>query len=102
MVQSNAPAEIYQYFTSCSSRLTRRFGGVCTCAATAASPRCTACPIAFDWSDFHLHRFVIRGKEHGVTAWAGLICSSPHGVSGCLPAARDPVLRIITFMLCRA
>ena len=23
--------------------------------------------IAFDWSDFHLHRFVIRGKEYGVS-----------------------------------
>ena len=21
--------------------------------------------IAFDWSDFHLHRFLIRGKEYG-------------------------------------
>ncbi len=24
-------------------------------------------PLAFDWSDFHLHRFVIRGKEYGVS-----------------------------------
>jgi hypothetical protein len=23
--------------------------------------------IVFDWSDFHLHRFVIRGKEYGVS-----------------------------------
>ena len=23
--------------------------------------------IAFDWSDFHLHRFVIRGKEYGLS-----------------------------------
>jgi len=23
--------------------------------------------IAFDWSDFHLHRFLIRGKEYGVS-----------------------------------
>jgi Plasmid pRiA4b ORF-3-like protein len=23
--------------------------------------------IAFDWSDFHLHRFVIRGQEYGVS-----------------------------------
>ena len=23
--------------------------------------------IAFDWSDFHLHRFVIRDKEYGVS-----------------------------------
>src|SRR5258708_13509989 len=23
--------------------------------------------IALDWSDFHLHRFVIRGKEYGVS-----------------------------------
>jgi Plasmid pRiA4b ORF-3-like protein len=23
--------------------------------------------IAFDWSDFHLHRFVIRGKEYGIS-----------------------------------
>src|SRR3954451_21898458 len=23
--------------------------------------------IGFDWSDFHLHRFVIRGKEYGVS-----------------------------------
>jgi hypothetical protein len=29
--------------TSCSSRLTHLFGGVCTRAATAASPRCTRC-----------------------------------------------------------
>src|ERR1700730_148438 len=29
--------------TSCSSRLTRPFGGVCTCAATVASPRYTSC-----------------------------------------------------------
>jgi NAD(P)-dependent dehydrogenase (short-subunit alcohol dehydrogenase family) len=29
--------------TSCSSRLTRPFGGVCTSAATAASPRYTRC-----------------------------------------------------------
>src|SRR5260370_39678745 len=29
--------------TFCSSRLTHPFGGVCTCAVTAASPRCTSC-----------------------------------------------------------
>jgi hypothetical protein len=27
--------------------------------------------IAFDWSDFHLHRFVIRGKEHGLSRIGG-------------------------------
>jgi len=27
--------------------------------------------IAFDWSDFHLHRFVIRGKAYGVSRLGG-------------------------------
>ena len=27
--------------------------------------------IAFDWSDFHLHRFVIRGKEYGLSRIGG-------------------------------
>ena len=26
--------------------------------------------IAFDWSDFHLHRFLIRGKAYGIAGWA--------------------------------
>jgi hypothetical protein len=27
--------------------------------------------IAFDWSDFHLHRFVIRGEAYGVSRLGG-------------------------------
>ena len=27
--------------------------------------------IAFDWSDFHLHRFLIRGKAYGISRLGG-------------------------------
>src|SRR5260221_4195450 len=38
--------------------------------------------IAFDWSDFHLHRFVIRGKEYGVSRM------------GCTTFTTDELLRL--------
>src|SRR5262245_66114790 len=35
-----------------------------------------AIQIAFGWSDFHLHRFRIHGRDHGVTPVGGLSFSS--------------------------
>jgi hypothetical protein len=38
--------------------------------------------IAFHWSDFHLHRFLIRGKEYGISRAGGTgFSTDPHQVS---------------------
>src|SRR5208337_3391554 len=66
MVHPNAPVEIYQLhilLLQINPPIWRRLH---TCPATAATPRAHLLQIAFDWSDFHLHRLVIRGKEYGV------------------------------------
>jgi len=58
--------------TSCSFISTRLSGGAYTCAAIPASPCCTSfSQIAFDWSDFYLHRFLIRGKAYGMSRLGG-------------------------------
>src|SRR5258708_38450962 len=67
MVQSNAPAEIYQSHILLLQinppiwRLlhVRRDSSLATLHELLQ--------IAFDWSDCHLHRFVIRGKEYGLS-----------------------------------
>jgi Plasmid pRiA4b ORF-3-like protein len=33
-----------------------------------------ALQIAFDWSDEHLHRFRIHGKDYGIPQWGGMGC----------------------------
>jgi hypothetical protein len=35
-----------------------------------------ALQIAFDWSDEHLHRFRIHGKDYGIPQWGGSDASS--------------------------
>lgn len=39
--------------------------------------------IAFDWSDFHLHRFLIHGKEYGIGR-SGCTCFSTDAKAVCL------------------
>ena len=66
MVHPNAPVEIYQLhilLLQINPPIWRRLHvpsdiSIATCTDLLQ--------IAFDWSDFHLHRFVIRGKEYGV------------------------------------
>ncbi len=37
--------------------------------------------IAFSWSDFHLHRFLIHGKQYGISSRGGLsFRDDPHRV----------------------
>ena len=63
MVQPNAPAAIYQLhilLLQINPPIWRRLRvhGDSSIAALH-----DLLQIVFDWSDFHLHRFVIRGKE---------------------------------------
>jgi hypothetical protein len=40
--------------------------------------------IAFDWSDEHLHQFLIRGKPYGICKPGGIsFCDNPHQVRLC-------------------
>ena len=39
--------------------------------------------IAFDWSDFHLHRFLIRGKAYGMSRLGG--CGFTTDAGGFIP-----------------
>ena len=66
MVQPNAPVEIYQLhilLLQINPPIWRRLH--VRSDSSIATLHCLL-QIAFDWSDFHLHRFVIRGKEYGV------------------------------------
>jgi len=65
MVQSNAPAEIYQLhilLLQINPPIWRRLH---VRSDSSIATLHELLQIAFDWSDFHLHRFVIRGKEYG-------------------------------------
>jgi hypothetical protein len=67
MVQPNAPVEIYQLhllLLRISPPIWRRLH---VRSNNSIATLHDLLQIAFDWSDFHLHRFVIRGKEYGVS-----------------------------------
>src|SRR5258708_40230422 len=67
MVQPNAPAEIYQLhilLLQINPPIWRRLH---VPSDSSIAMLHDLLQIAFDWSDFHLHRFVIRGKEYGVS-----------------------------------
>ena len=71
MVQSNAPAEIYQLhilLLQINPPIWRRLH---VCSDSSIATLHELLQIAFDWSDFHLHRFVIRGKEYGLSRIGG-------------------------------
>jgi hypothetical protein len=63
----NAPVEIYQLhilLLQINPPIWRRLH---VCSDSSIATLHDLLQIAFDWSDFHLHRFVIRGKEYGVS-----------------------------------
>src|SRR5437879_10196522 len=67
MVQPNAPVEIYQLhilLLQINPPIWRRLQ---VCSDSSIATLRDLLQIAFDWSDFHLHRFVIRGKEYGLS-----------------------------------
>ena len=67
MVQPNAPAEIYQLhilLLQINPPIWRRLH---VQSDSSIATLHELLQIAFDWSDFHLHRFVIRGKEYGLS-----------------------------------
>ena len=67
MVQPNAPVEIYQLhilLLQINPPIWRRLH---VRSDSSIATLHDLLQIAFDWSDFHLHRFVIRGKEYGVS-----------------------------------
>src|SRR5258707_8288792 len=71
MVQSNAPAEIYQLhilLLQINPPIWRRLH---VRSDNSIATLHELLQIAFDWSDFHLHRFVIRGKEYGLSRIGG-------------------------------
>jgi Plasmid pRiA4b ORF-3-like protein len=67
MVQPNAPVEIYQLhilLLQINPPIWRRLH---VRSDSSIATLHELLQIAFDWSDFHLHRFVIRGKEYGLS-----------------------------------
>jgi len=67
MAHSNAPAEIYQLhilLLQINPPIWRRLQ---VRSDSSIATLHELLQIAFDWSDFHLHRFVIRGKEYGLS-----------------------------------
>jgi hypothetical protein len=67
MVQPNAPVEIYQLhilLLQINPPIWRRLH---VRSDSSIATLHDLLQIAFNWSDFHLHRFVIRGKEYGVS-----------------------------------
>jgi len=71
MVQSNAPGEIYQLhilLLQINPPIWRRLH---VRSDSSIATLHELLQIAFDWSDFHLHRFVIRGKEYGLSRIGG-------------------------------
>src|SRR5260370_19527859 len=67
MVQPNAPAEIYQLhilLLQINPPIWRRLH---VPSDSSISMLHDLLQIAFDWSDFNLHRFVIRGNEYIVS-----------------------------------
>src|ERR1700693_2228801 len=70
MVQANPPAEIYQLhilLLQINPPIWRRLH---VRSDSSIATLHELLQIAFDWSDFHLHRFVIRGKEYGLSRMA--------------------------------
>jgi hypothetical protein len=71
MVQPNAPVEIYQLhilLLQINPPIWRRLHAR---SDTSIAILHDLLQIAFDCSDFHLHRFVIRGKAYGVSRLGG-------------------------------
>ncbi len=71
MVQPNAPVEIYQLhilLLQTNPPILRRPHAR---GETSIAILLDLLQIAFDWSDFHLHRFVIRGEAYGVSRLGG-------------------------------
>src|SRR5258707_14359327 len=66
MVQSNAPAEIYQLHILPLQINPPTWRRLHVSSDSSIATLHELLQIAFDWSDFHLHRFVIRGKEYGL------------------------------------
>jgi hypothetical protein len=67
MVQPNAPVEIYQLhilLLQVNPPIWRRLH---VRSDSSIATLHDLLQIGFNWSDFHLHRFVIRGKEYGVS-----------------------------------
>jgi hypothetical protein len=67
MVQSNGLAEIYELhilLLQINPPIWRR---LLVRSDSSIATLHDLLQIAFDWSDFHLHRFVIRGKEYGLS-----------------------------------
>jgi len=67
MVQPNAPAEIYQLhilLLQIDPPIWRRLHVRSDSSIAALHD---LLQIVFDWSDFYLRRFVLRGKEYGVS-----------------------------------
>jgi hypothetical protein len=66
MVQSNGPAEIYQLYILLLQINPPIWRRLLVRSDSSIATLHDLLQIAFDWSDFHLHRFIIRGKEHGL------------------------------------
>jgi pRiA4b ORF-3-like protein len=67
MVQSNAPAEILPAPHSAPPDQSAYLAASARAQRQQHRQLHELLQIAFDWSDFHLHRFVIRGKEYGLS-----------------------------------
>src|SRR5260370_4368307 len=67
MVQPTAPAEIYQLHILLLQITPPIWRRLHMRSDSSIATLHELLQIAFDWSDFHLHRFVIRGKEYGLT-----------------------------------
>jgi len=67
MVQANAPVEIYQLHILLLQINPPIWWRLHVRSDSSIATLHDLLLIAFDWSDFHLHRFVIRGKEYGVS-----------------------------------
>src|SRR3954470_361356 len=87
MVQPNAPAEIYRLhilLLQINPPIWRRLH---VRSDSSIATLHDLLQIAFDWSDFHLHRFVIRGKEYGVSrTGAHLRETAARSARGCASA----------------
>ena len=67
MVQPNATAEIYQFHILLLHINPPIWRCLHVRSDSSIATLHDLLKIAFDWSDFHLHRLVIRGKEYGVS-----------------------------------
>jgi len=79
MVQPNAPVEIYQLhilLLQINPPIWRRLH---VRSDSSIATLHDLLQIAFDWSDFHLHRFVIRGKGYGVSRMGCTTSRPPPG-----------------------